>query len=138
MSARTRPCDRSLIRGRLRKADQFLTQADVIRELAEDDAAAGDAYVSLYVLAGIAAADVICCVAMGVHALGESHQEAVQLLRKVRPDGNDLARALSALLGVKTRAGYTAEPVTAEMRRRARRQAEKLVVAARDRAPQRR
>lgn len=134
MTARTRPCDRALTRGRLRKAEQFFAQAELIRELADDDSEAADAYVSLYVLAGIAAADVICCAAMSVHALGESHQEAVQLLRQVRPGGDDLARSLSALLGLKTRAGYTGEPVTAEMRRRGRRHAEKLVVAARDRA----
>lgn len=121
MTPRTRPCDRALSRGRLRKANQFFEQAELIRELSDDASEAADASVSLYVLAGIAAADVICCIAMGVHALGESHQDAVQLLRKVRPGGDELGRSLAALLGLKTRAGYTGEPVTAEMRRRARR-----------------
>lgn len=133
MTPRTRPCDRAALRGRLLKAEQFFEQAELIRELAESEAEAGDAYVSLYVLAGIAAADAICCRALGAHALGESHQEAVQLLRTVRPDGDELARSLSTLLGVKSRAGYAAAPVTAEMRRRANRHAAKLVVAARDR-----
>lgn len=118
-------------RGRLRKAEQFFEQAELSRERGEDG---GDAYVSLYVLAGIASADTICCAALGVHALGESHQEAIQLLRKVRPGGDELARSLRVLLGLKSRAGYSADPVTSEMRRRARRHSEKLVVAARDRA----
>lgn len=133
MSPRTRPCDRTTTRGRLAKAEQFFEQAELIRELADSDTDVGDAFVSLYVLAGIAAADAICCRALGLHAIGESHQEAVQLLRSVHPGGDDLARSLSTLLGVKSRAGYAAAPVTAEMRRRANRHAAKLVVAARDR-----
>lgn len=130
---RTRPCDPGMALGRLRKAEQFLEQAEVLQDLAGDPADVGDAYVSLCVLAGIAAADAICCQALGEHAQAESHQEAVQLLTTVRPGGTELGNALAILLGFKSRASYAAQPVTAEMQKRSGRQASKLVSAARAR-----
>jgi hypothetical protein len=69
-----------------------------------------------------------------MHAVGESHSEALALLESVRPDGAELAKSLRTLLGMKTRAGYAAEPVAAQDRRRAQRQTERLVRAARDRS----
>jgi hypothetical protein len=136
MSGRTKRCDAATSAGRLRKAEQFLEAAETIRDFAEDESGVGDAYVTLCIHAGIAAADTICCVALGVHAIGDDHHEAVMLLGKVRPGGPELARALGVLLGMKTRAGYSAAPVTAENRKRAQRQSERLVRAARDRSPQ--
>jgi hypothetical protein len=134
MSGRTRRCDDATTAGRLRKAEQFLDAAETIREFADDELDVADAYVTLCVHAAIAAADVICCVALGVHALGDSHSEALALLERVRPDGSELAKSLRALLGMKTRAGYGAEPVAARDRKRAQRQTERLVRAARDRS----
>jgi hypothetical protein len=136
MTRRTRTCDEALVAGRLRKAEQFLEAADMIRDVADDEHELGDAYVTLCVHAGVAAADVICCVALGVHALGEDHNEALSLLGTVRPEGTELAKSLAALLGMKTRAGYSALPVTVENRKRATRQTERLVRAARDRRTQ--
>jgi hypothetical protein len=133
MTGRTRTCDEATTAGRLRKAEQFLVAAETIREFADDEYDVGDAYVTLCVHAAIAAADVICCVELGVHALGDDHNEALALLEKVRPDGGELAKALGALLGMKTRAGYSARPVTVADGKRAQRQTERLVRAARDR-----
>jgi len=130
---RTRACDRTAAVGRLSKAEQFLEQAELLHELTADPAEVGDAYVSLCVLAGIAAADAICCDALGRHAQGESHNDAVNLLKTVRPGGPDLGNALGVLLGFKTRASYSPEPASAEMRKRSGRQASKLVSAARER-----
>jgi hypothetical protein len=129
--ARTKPCNAALTAGRLRKAQQFMDQAEAILDLADDQAEVADAYVTLCAHAGIAAADVICCRNLGEHAYGDSHHEAVQLLRTVRPNGPKLAQALNALLTVKTRAGYSSEPVTADQRKRAGRAARQLVDAAR-------
>jgi len=129
--ARTRPCNSALTAGRLRKAQQFLDQAEAILDLTDDEAEVADAYVTLCAHAGIAAADVICCRGLGVHSQGDSHNEAIQLLRTVRPNGHKLAQALNSLLTVKTRAGYSSEPVTADQRRRAGRAARQLVDAAR-------
>ncbi len=134
MKTKTRPCDEAVIRGRLRKAEQFHAQAETIRDVAASEAEVGDAVVSLLVLAGIAAADAICCTALGEHAQGDRHVDAVQLLKRVSPDGSELGSALQVLLSIKTRAGYSAEPVNAEMRKRAQRSAEKLLQAAKDRA----
>lgn len=133
MSGRTRRCDDETIRGRLRKAEQFLEAADVIREFADDEADVGDAYVTLCVHGGIAAADVISCVDLGQHARGDNHDEAVSLLSRVRPDGDELGKALRALLAVKTKAGYSERPVSASDRKRAARQSERLLDAARER-----
>jgi hypothetical protein len=134
MSGRTRTCDDAITAGRLRKAEQFLEAAETIREFADDEHDIADAYVTLCVHAAIAAADVICCIALGVHAVGDSHSEGLALLEKTRPDGTELAKSLRVLLGMKTRAGYSAEPVAAEGRKRAQRQTERLVRVARDRS----
>lgn len=70
----------------MRRAEQFADAAETIRDFADDEADVGDAYVTLLIHAGIAAADVICCEALGEHAQSESHTAAVELLRRVRPD----------------------------------------------------
>lgn len=99
MTGRTRPCDDAVTRGRLSKAEQFWEAAELIREFADDEAEVGDAYVTLCAHAGIAAADVICCVGIGEHAVGEDHNEALALLGKVLPRGKELANALASASG---------------------------------------
>jgi hypothetical protein len=133
MATRTRECDDSFIRGRLRKAEQFLDSAANIRDLADDEADVGDALVTLCVHAGIAASDVICCKALGHFVQGDDHQQAVAEISKVLPGGKELGNDLRALLQLKTRAGYGAPPVSVEERKRAWRRAESLVEAARSR-----
>lgn len=130
---RTRPCDRAVATGRVKKAAQLYDAAETIRELADDEGEIGDAFVTLCVHSGIAAADAICCAALGEHAQGESHSDAVQLLAQVNPGGGELGLDLQTLLGLKTRAGYSYEPVNAEMRKRPRRAATRLLDAARER-----
>jgi len=137
MTGRTRPCDDAVVEGRLRKAEQFWEAAEITREFADDEAEVGDAYVTLCVHAGVAASDVICCLTLGEHASGEDHTEALTLIANVRPGGKELAKALAVLLGMKTRAGYSARPVTAPDRKRAQRQAQQLLQAARDRRSRR-
>lgn len=62
---------------------------------------------TLYVHAGIAAADAICARALGVHAKGQDHQEAIALLASV---DKEAAADLRVLLAMKTRAGYGLTP----------------------------
>ncbi|HEY9302856.1 MAG TPA: hypothetical protein VIO95_01030 [Mycobacterium sp.] len=81
----------------------------------------------LFVDAGIAAADVICCFRLGVHAAGENHSEAVSLLDKAEPA---VAKYLRALLNLKSKVAYTHLSVTSRERKKASRAAEKLVEAA--------
>ena len=129
----SRDCDEVIAAGRLKKANQFLGSARDVGELADDEADVRDAVVTLLVHAGIAAADAICCRALGRYSLGsDNHEEAVSLLRKVRqPDGAQLAKHLTRLLGMKTKAGYAHRPVTAKERIQAERAASELVDAAR-------
>jgi hypothetical protein len=126
-------CDETTIAGRLRKAEQFMEGAETIREFAGDESDIGDAYVTLCVHAGIAAADVICCITLGTHVQGEDHNEAVAHLSKVRPDGQDLGNSLRTLLRMKTRAGYSHQQVNTRERKQAGRAAERLLQTARQR-----
>lgn len=127
--ARTIRCTDTARAGRLAKAEQFWSAAQTIETFADDEAAITDAYTTLAVHAGIAAADVICCVRIGEHARGDDHGEAVALLAKAdRVRSKDLA----TLLRLKTRSGYSHEPTSRTDRQRARRAAARLVQAAQD------
>lgn len=99
-----RDCDSAITSGRLAKANEFFDAAEHLQ--AEMPSAAGD----LYVNAGIAAADVICCVRLGVHSNTGNHNEARVLLKKA--DGGS-ERYLATLLGLKNKAAYTHEPISA-------------------------
>jgi len=81
--SRTVDCTSQTRAGRLKKAKQFLETAEIIETMADDIDDVTDAYATLLVHAGVAASDVICCAALGVHAQGESHTAAVKLLAKV-------------------------------------------------------
>ncbi len=120
---RTRPCNPATISGRREKARQFVVAAETL----ELDDLLGDAYVTNCVHAGIAAADVICCVRLGRHALGQDHQDAIRLLEDAGPNGRDLARHLRVLLSMKTSAGYDATPIGLDDRRRAGRSMRALI-----------
>ncbi|RLP76397.1 hypothetical protein D9V32_05880 [Mycetocola tolaasinivorans] len=123
--SKTVPADDVVRRGRLAKAEQFLHVADDALELAlTDTLGVGDAAVTLYVHAGIAAADALCAGALGHHAQGQDHQDAISLLGTVNTAA---ARELSALLAMKTRAGYGHDPISASNLRRASRAARALV-----------
>lgn len=76
-----RDCDSVVTAGRMSKANEFFDAADHLGE--EMPNAAGD----LYVDAGIAASDVICCVRLGVHSNTGNHNEAVGCLHT---SGSDL------------------------------------------------
>ncbi len=133
MTPRVRKSDAATIDGRLRKAEQFIQGAETIHDLAGDEWDVGDAYVTLCIHAGIAAADVICCIALGTHVQGDDHNGAVTHLSKVRPDGQALGDSLRTLLRMKTRASYSHEHVTTSDRKRAARAAGRLMTAARQR-----
>lgn len=93
MATRLRDCSDAVAAGRLRKAEQFLEQAAAIRDLADDEDEVGDSVVSLCVLAGIVASDVLCCRALGHFVQGVDHQLAVSELSKVRQPKARLAQS---------------------------------------------
>jgi len=116
--------------GRRRKMEVFVAAADTLLLLdAPDDPDVADALVSLRVTAGIAAADVICCVRLGRHATGSNHNDAVALLRPV--DGS-LANHLRRLLQMKPKAQYGSLAVSQRELATSERAASALVAAARE------
>jgi hypothetical protein len=129
---RTTPCGAVERAGRLRKAEQFYELAIMVADLYESDLDdVADAFVTLCVHAGIAAADVICCAALGVHAHGDSHVGAIELLGSV---DKSAAKHLATLLGLKTSAGYSATPTSRVKQRQAERAVTALMGTARRRA----
>ena len=124
--AETKRCSASVRAGRMAKARQFLVAAETVATVIDDQEIA-DAFVTLCVHAGIAAADVICCARLGMFHSGESHNEAVALLGSV---DKSAARQLKALLDMKTRSGYGPVLTSAADQKRAGRAAAALVAAA--------
>jgi hypothetical protein len=121
LMAGTRECNSTVIAGRLAKAVEFFDAAEHL----EDDmpTAAGD----LFVDAGIAAADVICCVRVGVYSTGGTHNDAVTLLKQA-DKGSE--KPLSTLLGLKNKAAYTHQALSAAECKRMNRAASHLVETA--------
>lgn len=123
---RTVRCTPATRSGRRRKAKQFWDVAAMASTLIDEGDDVADAYITLLVHAGIAASDVICCAKLGEHAAGESHVEAIDLLKKV---DKALAKNLDTHLGMKTRSGYSHLPASADDRKKADRAAKRLVDA---------
>jgi hypothetical protein len=121
---RTANCDAATRDGRVAKARQFIESANIVEALAGDADEIADAYVTLCVHAGIAAADVICCKRLGKHARGDDHAAAVAL---VGTASKSAAKHLRDLLTLKTKAGYSAVPVSNADFKRAGRAARALV-----------
>jgi len=121
-------CTEATRAGRLTKAEQFWSAAQTIESSAEDETTISDAYTTLAIHAGIAAADVICCARLGEHARGDDHDEAALPAQTDR----DRAKDLATLLRMKTRSGYGDEPTSRTDRRRAQRAAARLIQAAID------
>ncbi|MEX2251410.1 MAG: hypothetical protein WD895_04975 [Acidimicrobiia bacterium] len=115
-SSRTRPCDRH-------DAAQRYDQARAFGELAELDPESTDgptrsAAVSNAVLAGIAAADSICCQRLGRHAAGDDHQQALALIEEAGEVGREARHHLETLLSIKHKAQYEeVDPTVTEAKR---------------------
>lgn len=125
---RTKKCSTATREGRLAKAKQFWQAADLIESaVADQEEDLVDAYITMCVHAGIAAADVICCARIGEHAQGQDHQEAIALLASV---DKAAAKSLATLLGMKTHSGYSARRSPKKDRVRAERAAGALIDAA--------
>lgn len=106
---------------------QFYQAANDVQALADEAQEVRDACITLWVHAGIAAADVLCCRRLGEHATGDNHNFAVGVLKKVDAQ---LAKSLKTLLDLKTPAGYSAARLSDDDAKRAARAAGALVEAA--------
>jgi hypothetical protein len=128
VTPRTRRCTPQVREGRLGKANQFAAVATDVAELADQAKDIADAYVTLLVHAGIAAADVICCARLGDYAQGANHNDAIALLRTADAAS---ARHLETLLKMKTRVGYGHTPASHEDLKKAQRAGDALLKVAR-------
>lgn len=93
--AGTRDCNAAVITGRMSKAVEFLEGAEHLQD--EMPNAAGD----LFVDAGIAASDVICCIRLGAHSNSGTHSDAVTLLQRA---SRGTEKHLNTLLRLKNKA----------------------------------
>lgn len=101
---RTRTCTAADARARLEIARGFLVSAE--SEAHADPPGFPNSIVSNCINAGIAACDAACCKAIGRHAHGEGHDQALPLVEQVEPGGREAARRLGRLLGLKNDANY--------------------------------
>ncbi len=134
---RTQVCGLRDARTRFASAERFLDVARLIDS--EPDTAFWSVAASLSVLAGIAASDAACCSALGRRSRGDDHHDAEGLLTTILPDGQEASLALRRLIELKDKAQYGIIHVSRTDLRTALKQAERLVVFARDvldRAPQ--
>jgi hypothetical protein len=132
-TARTVRCSPADARLRLRTAQAYLDVATtVLRERADEEylnVTADDA-----ILAGIAASDAICGLALGVVHRGDDHHGAEDLLRGATHDGQRLATTLRRLLSLKDAAHYGAPVVSMRKAADATKWAAQLVERARQEA----
>jgi len=124
--AETGRCAPATRAGRLAKARQFLLAAETIATVIDDQEIA-DAYVTLCVHAGIAAADVIRCARLGLYYSGEDHNAAVTLLASA---DSPASKHLKALLDINTRSGYSPALTSAADKKRAGRASAALLAIA--------
>ncbi len=121
---RTKKCTTATSLGRLKKAEEFLEDA----ELLSSDRERRNSAATLYVDAGIAAADVICCKSLGEHAQGPDHGDAIALLGRV---DRNLSRDLAVLLWNKSLISYSARQIAEGEFKKIQRSATRLVEEAR-------
>ena len=108
-AGRVTPCTPAAARARarLRKAQSFVSGAELVLELGEGTGLDLPAVAAaLSVLAGIAAADAACCSALGERSRGQDHRQAEQLVAAVLPHGPQMAKDLKRLLERKDNAHY--------------------------------
>jgi len=123
-------CSTSQARTRLGHAELYL---DVARLVLADETGSGSTVATgNAVLAGIAAADAICCAAVGKRYRGADHREAAAYRERVTGE-QKLGQALRDLADYKDGAHYGLANVKTQRARAATRRAELLVRAARDR-----
>lgn len=125
---RTQDCGLAEARTRAVSAGKSLEVALLIES--EDEGAFRSVAASLAVLAGIAAADAACCVALGRRSRGSDHHDAEALVAEIAPGGAEAATWLRRLIDPKDTAQYGIIFVSRDDLKVAMRQAEKRVAFA--------
>jgi len=114
---------------RAKHARGFASAAEIVTEFADEigDEAVSTVVSSLAVLAGIAAADAICGVALKQRSSSGDHAEAVRMLATVNPRGAEYARDLRRIIAAKSGVQYSARLVTPAVARDLTKYARRLV-----------
>ena len=123
-------CSPSQSRTRLDLAVLYLEVARLV--IADETGSEATVATGNAVLAGIAAADAICCAAVGKRYRGADHRESAEYLQRVTGD-RKLGQALRDLADYKDGAHYGLSHVKTQRAKAAIRRAEILVRSARDR-----
>ena len=124
---RTAACTRANGAARLDQARKFYEVAEIVQSEADLFASAANVAASLAVLAGIAASDAACCMALGRRSRAQDHRAAVDLLRQIVPGGDQAAVKLARLLDLKDAAQYGLIAISAAELKSAMRNAKGLV-----------
>jgi hypothetical protein len=127
--SRTVPCNRQQAGQRLRQAEGFLRWAQAALADKENEVNL-DVAASLAVLAGVAASDALCGKVLGHYSRGQSHVDAANLMRSIKPEGTDLASKFRQLVANKDDAQYAPETMRESSAKSAVRLAADLVSAA--------
>ncbi len=123
--ARTEQVTQAYTTTRLLIAAAFLEQAKISTDLLES-IYANNAVVSSATIAGIAASDAACGIALGEVISSPGHNDALVLLKRIN-GGADMVKSLRTLLNLKTPSQYTTHAHTDMETKSALRHAEKLL-----------
>lgn len=106
---RTITLDKIGARARLKEAHLYLSAAELLDSgsAAENKVAGSNA-----ILAGIAAADAICGLALGERSSGDDHAQAISLLKRATHPSTKAASSLTRLLTQKTPVQYGADAIS--------------------------
>lgn len=124
---RTQNCGPAEAHRRLAHARSFLDVAELTADEHDLNLEYASVAASVAVLAGIAAADAACCMALGQRSRSEDHHDAETLLQEITPGGKRATSQLRQLLSLKDTAHYGFISVTAAELKRSLRQARHLV-----------
>ncbi len=108
--ARTVDLDKAGARARLKEAHLYLDAAELLDSgaPAENKVAGSNA-----ILAGIAAADAICGLVLGLRSSGDDHAHAISLLRQATHPSTKAGNSLARLLTQKTPVQYGSDAISA-------------------------
>lgn len=124
---KTRPVDRVHAQARLDDARAFLQQAEISLQFV-DGPRRNATGVSSAVLAGIAACDAACALALGIVSAG-AHDQALRLLTRVSGSTKAVGD-LSKLVAIKTAAQYTGKSIAERQATDAIKRAQRLIAFA--------
>ena len=112
----------------MEQAQRYLDVAELV--LSDETGSEATVATGNAVLAGIAAADAICCTSTGSRYRGSNHREAARYLERVTGDAT-LGKALRDLADYEDQAHYGLTNVRVNRARAAIRRAQRLIEAAR-------